>query len=400
MFGSSSTTTTVGAGPFTSYYNGLYNIGYAASAQKVAAALASQISAIAPLGFGDTQFNDKEDIYAAYAQYTANIGNLNVLAGVRVEETKSGLGGFLTNISATGVTSTTFQTLSSSYTNVFPTVQFRYAFSDRLVGRATYSTAIARPGFTQTIQNGSVDSSGGPNGTVGTVAGGNPNLKPTTGDNFDVSLEYYLPHSGIVSIGFFDKEFKNYIIQSNFIAPFSANGVSGNYTFLSYQNVSGAHARGIEGAFVDKFTDLPSPFDGLGVDLNAAYVSSSIALHPGMPNQSLPGTFAYTGNGALFYEKGPISVRLSLQYESKALFAVGSVSGATGYAGISNDAYQDKRVTLDVSGGYDFTRSVKLYWSVKNLTDAPLRFYEGTPNRPIQREFYGQTFEAGFKVKL
>jgi len=134
------------------------------------------------------------------------------------------------------------------------------------------------------------------------------------------------------------------------------------------------------------------------------YVDSSVAIHhpTGLPTVfgQLPGTFEYTGNGAVFYEKGPVNLRLSMQYESKVLFAVGSIAGTTGYAGISNDAYQDKRVTLDFTGSYDFTKNVKLYWSAKNLTDAPLRFYEGSSNRPIQREFYGVTYEGGVKVKF
>lgn len=395
----------LGDGPFTAYYNGLYNIGYAANAQALATNFAPQIAAISPLGINDTQFDDHEDIYAGYAQYSGKIGeHLNVLAGVRIEHTKSSLGGLLTNTDKSGNTTTAFTTIPSSYTNVFPTVQFRYDFNKRLIARATYSTGIARPGFNQTVLNGSIDSSGGPNGTAGVVTGGNPSLKPTTGNNFDLSLEYYLPHSGIISVGLFDKEFNNFVIQNNFIGPFSANGVSGNYTFQSFQNVSGAYARGVEFAFVDKFTGLPSPLDGLGVDLNASYVDSSVAIHHPTATTTvygqLPGTFEFSGNGAIFYEKGPIDLRLSMQYESKVLFAVGSVAGQTGYAGISNDSYQDKRVTLDLAGSYQITPNVKFYASVKNLTDAPLRFYEGTSNRPIQREFYGQTYEAGIKVKL
>lgn len=394
----------LGDGPFTNYYQGLYNIGNAASATSIFNAYGSKL-AIAPLGLGDTIFDDNEDIYAGYAQYSAKIGQLNVLAGVRVEHTKSSIGGLLTNTDKNGVTTTGFTKLPSSYTNVFPTLQLRYDFGKNLIARATYSTGIARPGFNQTILNGAIDSSGGPNGTLGVVTGGNPNLKPTLGNNFDLSLEYYLPHSGIISIGLFDKEFRNFIVQNNFIAPFSANGVAGNYTFQSFQNVSGAHARGIELAFVDKFTGLPAPFDGLGVDLNGSYVTSSVAIHHdanGVPTAfgPLPGTFEFSGNGALFFEKGPVNLRLSAQYESKVLFAVGSVAGTTGYPGIANDSYQDKRITLDLAGSYDITRNVRFYASVKNLTDAPLRFYEGTPNRPIQREFYGQTYEAGIKVKL
>lgn len=394
-----------GDGPFTTYYNGLYNIGYAANATALAAYYAPQLGNPAPLGRDDTLFDDYEDIYAGYAQYDGQIGDhLNVLAGVRIEHTTGSLGGVLTNTDKNGNSTTAFTRIRQSYTNVFPTVQLRYDFSKKLIGRATWSTGIARPGFNQTALSGSIDSSGGPNGTVGVVNGGNPALKPTTGNSFDLGLEYYLPHSGIFSIGLFDKEFNNFIIQNNSIAPYSANGVSGNYTFLGYQNVSGAYARGIELAFVDKFTGLPAPFDGLGVDLNGSYVKSSVAIHHPTATTSvygqLPGTFEYTGNGAIFYERGPVELRLSAQYESKVLFAVGSINGLSGYPGISLDSYQDKRVTLDLAGSYQVTPNVKFYASVKNLTDAPLRFYEGTSNRPIQREFYGQTYEAGVKVKL
>jgi hypothetical protein len=36
----------------------------------------------------------------------------------------------------------------------------------------------------------------------------------------------------------------------------------------------------------------------------------------------------------------------------------------------------------------------------KNLTNAPLRFYERAENRPLQREFYLYTLEWGLRVKL
>jgi len=393
----------LGDGPFTDYYQGLYNIGYSASPNAINSAFGKNV-AIAPLGQANTIFDDVEDIFAGYAQYSAKFGNLGVLGGVRIEQTKTGIGGLLTTTGKTGVTATGYSTIPSSYTNVFPTLQLRYDFTPKLIARATYSTNIARPGFNQTILNGTIDSSGGPNGTVGVVTGGNPGLKPITGQNFDLGLEYYLPHSGIISIGFFDKEFKDFIIQNNFIGPFSANGVTGNYTFQSFQNVSGAYARGIEINFVDKFTGLPSPLDGFGVDLNGSYVDSKVAIHHQtdgvIVNGALPGTFEYSANGAIFYEKGPVNLRFSAQYESKVLFALGSIDGRTGYAGISNDSYQDKRVTLDFAGSFEFTKNVKVYASAKNITDAALRFYEGTSNRPIQREFYGPTFEAGVKIKL
>jgi hypothetical protein len=42
-----------------------------------------------------------------------------------------------------------------------------------------------------------------------------------------------------------------------------------------------------------------------------------------------------------------------------------------------------------------------VYAAVKNLTNTPLKFTDGSnPNRVIQREFYGTTLQAGVNIKF
>lgn len=188
----------------------------------------------------------------------------------------------------------------------------------------------------------------------------------------------------------FDKEFRNYIVARTLRTTYP--GISGIATIDTYENVPSSHARGVEAAFVDRFKTLPGLLSGFGVDANFSYVASAVALREGEGSVPLPGTFKYTGNGALFYELGRVQMRLSGQYESKVLFGIGG-SRAT-------DVFQDQRFTLDFNGSYRLTQRVSLYSNIKNLTNAPLRFYEGSPNRPIQREFYDVTFEGGLKVTL
>lgn len=55
---------------------------------------------------------------------------------------------------------------------------------------------------------------------------------------------------------------------------------------------------------------------------------------------------------------------------------------------------------MDVNGSYKLSKNVEFYFNAKNLTNAPLRVYEGTPNRPIQREFYDLTLEGGVKLNF
>ena len=66
--------------------------------------------------------------------------------GVRVESTHATYRGNLYN-SDTDIN--TPATQPNSYTDAFPTLQGRYYFSEKLIGRLTYATGIARPGFDQ-----------------------------------------------------------------------------------------------------------------------------------------------------------------------------------------------------------------------------------------------------------
>lgn len=328
-------------------------------------------------------FDDHEDVSAAFAQYGGTFGPLGVLAGLRWEHTKASYSGIGDYVSAGSVVHGQITT-NRSYDNVFPTLQLRYQPTDRAVLRATYSTAIARPGFYQTQQSTGIDVG---NSVVST---GNPDLKPITSNNFDVSAEYYLPGHGIISLGAFDKELRNYIVT--FASRQTGYpGLSQSQIFLvqSYANVSHARVRGIEGQFVDHFTRLPGLLGGLGIDGNFTYANSKVALRPG-ETVAMPGTFGWTWNAAVFYERGPVKLRLASQFESHVLFGIGSTR--------ATDVFQDSRTTLDANASYDVTQNLQFYANAKNLTNAPLRFYEGTPNRPIQREFYDLTLELGAKL--
>jgi outer membrane receptor protein involved in Fe transport len=83
---------------------------------------------------------------------------------------------------------------------------------------------------------------------------------------------------------------------------------------------------------------------------------------------------------------------LAGQYTDRNLSSVGST--------FRTDQYFDHRFVLDFAASYEFTKGLALYFNAKNLTDAPWRIYEGSPNRPIQREIYDVTYEAGVKFKF
>ncbi|WP_323049127.1 TonB-dependent receptor [Caballeronia mineralivorans] len=365
------------------FYNGMYNTGPAISDGIThgiydAAAAAGQVLPN-PLRDAAAHSAISENIYSMYGQYQFGWGRFGVLAGLRGEFTQGTFNGNVVN----GNTVTPNQT-SNHYFNLFPSVQVRYDFTSTLVGRAIYSSTIARPGFTQTSASVTADPA------TGIVTTGNPNLKPTTSQNFDLQLEKYLPHGGIVSLGAFDKSMSDYVVsQANFVNSSPFLTFPGRITLQSFTNVASARARGLTANYQQHFTELPGLLNGLGAGLNWTWVNSHLDIRPG-EDHMLPSAPRNSYNANVFYERGPLNMRLSASYVGKSLWAVGS-SAAT-------DIYTAARFSLDFGGSYQIRKDVGVYLDVRNILNTPLKFYEGSPDRPIQREFYGPTVMVGVTI--
>lgn len=370
------------------YYDGHYNIGPAISLPSVATLANSSLGAITDDAAADalTNTDDRENVYAAYGQYTGKFGKVGVLAGLRAESTHATYGGNLYNSDADTNSPVTER---HSYTNYFPTVQGRYDFRDNLVGRLTYSTGIARPGFEQITPGASISV------LNAAVTVGNPALRPTLGQNFDATLEYYPGDGQIAALGVFYKQFKDYILQSQVIVSgYGFPGLTNTITTVQTYTNGPAHAGGVEGQYQQRLEFLPAPFDGFGYSANFTWVDSRAQIHPGIYGL-LPSTSKVTANAAIFYERSPFEVRVAAGYVGQNLFAFGGVTGD------ASDVYSRQRTTLDVGSSYTLAHQVKVYFDAKNLLNTPLEFTEGrSDSRPIQREFYDITLLGGVRLSF
>jgi TonB-dependent receptor len=368
-------------GPDRIYYNGHYNIGPSPHYSQLAA-LPQGTQVVDPTAFED----DNENVYAGYVQYSATFGALDATGGLRVESTQ---GTYRANIQDADTGAITPNTAQRNYTNLFPDLNLKYAVNDDFIIRATYSTAIARPGFNQISAAKSVSV------IDDVVSQGNPDLKPTTANSFDLSAEYYLPQGGIASIGLFYKDFSNYIISTvqlgvtNYPDP-RLTGVPVEVD--GFQNIGSARAEGVELNYRQKFEFLPEPFYGLGLEGNVTFVGSSGDIRVS-ETHTLPQTSPINYNAALFYDQGPFNLRIAASYVSRNLWSVGG-SDAT-------DLYSQSRFRLDFGGSYAVTNNVSYYLNVKNITDTKIEFTKTADNSfPVQREFYGPTYLTGIRVQL
>jgi TonB-dependent receptor len=383
------------------YYDNQYNIGPALNATAI-----EHLTGLVPYDpVYDSQNNlasfehDDENVYAGYVQYSMKFGALDVLTGVRYEVTN---GAYHANLATTELDKNgnpvvdpitgnalfvfTPDTNKQDYSNFFPSLQTKYTLDDETQFRATFSTAIARPGFNQITAAKTFDYSGLPNINI---TEGNPTLKATTGDSFDLVAEHYMPFGGIATAGAFYKYFSNYIIPTVDIAD---NNGGGQTTTNSFADIGDAFAEGAELNYIQKFTFLPEPLDGLGADGNITYVHARGDIRPG-ERAALPQTSPFNYNAELTYDKGPFGLRVAASYVSANIFAVGG--------DWSQDVYAQPRFRLDLGSTYDLTENVQFYFDAKNLTNTLLEFTQ-TDNGffPIQREFYGPTYFFGVRVQL
>jgi TonB-dependent receptor len=350
---------------------------------------------------GDTasslqQFLDAhEDVYAGYVQYQMSKGPFGITGGVRVEHTydlihvysvpldtnSNPIPIFDANGNATNQPQASLTTATNRYTNAFPSLQARYEITPSLIGRATWSSTLARPGFNQIGESRTVDLGSG------NITQGNPALKPATANSFDVSIEQYLEDAGILQLALFDKEIKNYIVgnSSGRVYDPTSNLFLNN---ISFSNAGSSYARGFELNWQKRFTELPGPLAGLGAGANYTYVDSRFEIRPG-EHARLPSTSKETWNASISYDLYGLSVRVAAYSVSSDLFSIGTDKGS--------DVYNAHRLDMDLGSSYAINPALSVYFNIKRLLNTPHAFYQGTPDRPIQREFYGQDYLFGVR---
>lgn len=368
-------------------FDGAYHLGTPLSAaairQLIKSGMVTENAAADAITNRQAALNDNENVYNGYIQYSAHWNKLGVLAGVRYEATRGVYRGTATSV-VSCVTTLAPRTVRQSYDNFFPTVQLRYAISDDLIARANWSTAIGRPGFSQLTATQTV------NYSSGAVTQGNPDLKPTTGNNYDVSLEYYLPLGGIASVGGFDKEFKNYVVSTTTNGTFP--GIAGNATFSTYANIPHASVRGFELNYSQQFTFLPGALSGLGIAGNFTYVTSRGAKRLGVVE-----TLAYTSprvfNVQAFYRHGPISLQVAGNYESLTMTSLGSTPAL--------DSYVQPFLNFDVDARFAITKRFTVFFQGRNVTNEKQVSTEGKSSaRYTEIQYFGSSYLFGVDVKL
>ncbi len=348
-------------------------------------------------------YNFTENVGAAYGQFKFTAGKLQALGGVRYEHTdQSWLDALPVTLAG--------KTGSIKYYDFLPSLNFKYMLDDKQNIRLSYYSAISRPNFYELIPH----SSGDPDADYQEV--GNPNLKHTTADNYDLRYEFFPKALDQFLAGVFYKRIVN-PIEYSLLSPGGVDLVSQPNNFGTAKNY------GFE-------LDATKYFHNFGLRANYSFTQSDITTSKRQYYKDANGnnTFRNVDQTRPLQGQSKNIGNLSFLYKNNKIGLDAQVSGV--YTGerisdvslnLNNDVWQKGFVMLDVSAEKKLYKSLFIYAKATNLLNTPYQLFikqpypvSGLPgatgqdveyqqagqNTFIRRDTYQQYYILGLRYKL
>ena len=343
----------------------------------------------------NNDYRIEETVLAGYAQATYRTDRLTLNGGVRIEQTKTESENLslIQDIAAN----------KGDYVDVLPRAQLTYDFDPQLRLRAAYSQSVGRPNFDDLRPSTQVREDAG----VISIRGGNPNLKPRRADNYDLTLEYYLPErTGLLAVGVFHKTIEDEIFTQSTLETIEVDGQPMTLIRNIPMNARSAKLTGIElGAVLPSLEFLAAPLRPFGLTANYAYIDSEATVpnvetasvrkyYPG-DSRAVYGLFEqprHVGNVSLTYALGRFDGRVAYNYRGRRVTEVNTSPWF--------DRLFDAQETWDLQARYRVSPSVQLTAQVKNLTDSYAKEVNAYDDLYYTRREAGRSFWLGLSFRL
>lgn len=253
-------------------------------------------------------------------------------------------------------------------TDYLPAGTLSYEIINGMLVRAGYGRTLSRPDFGELSPSTKSDVIGS-----GETAG-NPALRRTLIDNYDVRWEWYFTEVESVSFGGFYKAFHD---------PIEMVIVPSTDTLITFENAKSAQNFGLELDFRKNFGFFAAPLEGLYVAGNAALIRSRIQLREGgnqtTHDRPLQGQSPFVVNAQLGYENADSGTALAVLYnvQGRRISKVGAMGAP--------DVYEEPFHQLDFVASQELTHGFKLTFKAKNLIDGEVRFLQGGETTELLR---------------
>ncbi len=299
--------------------------------------------------------------------------------------------------------------LGTKYTDYLPSLNLNLQLNDNSLVRFAAAKVMSRAPINRLAGDASANVSD--DGVINGSSTNNPFLKPFYADQYDLSYEYYFEEgNGTIAAALFYKNIDSFVETlsiENFdfkgngfnVPDFIEDPVSGEqvattngiYT-TAVNNGEGGYIRGLELAYTQVFSFLPSPFNGLGANASYSYTESEIesitSLGGDTLAQSLPGLSNNVLNATVFYSMDDFETRLNVRYRDEFVSEPVAINEQV----VNFDA----ETVVDFQTSYRFSDSLTMLLQVNNLTDEPTQSYFGSEQRTGTTQYFGRQFYLGF----
>lgn len=342
-----------------------------------------------------------EEVLSFYAMsdFAFDVGTMpaTINAGVRSIDTTVNSFGYhqvQNDDGSTGFTPTPISK-EGSYTDVLPSLNMTLEVMNDVIIRAAASETLIRPALGDVAYKRTVSLNDFK------YRDGNPDLKPTYADQWELGVEWYLSQGGLLAASYFEKTIEGVVRESHTgvvkdVTKYNANGtVDGVYDFDVYQKVNAEGAYDVSGIeLVAQFplTMLHPSLEGFGINANLTLLDNSLSAESDLNIPSPPeGLTDKTYNLTAYYENDTFDARISYNYKDEYVEY------------IDRDMYPVYRKAYgqyDLSLGYHINDNVKIVLEGINITDEETAAYAIDSSFPTMYEFSGRRISLGVRANF
>jgi iron complex outermembrane receptor protein len=287
-----------------------------------------------------------------------------------------------------------------TFDHALPSVNVRFEIDKNMLLRAGVSKTIGRQNY-----NVLGAGFGTPSCTASgcTVTGPNPDLKPLTSNNFDLSWAWYFAPRSLVAVNIFQSNIDGYVKTGaikqdatvdlidpadNVIKPF----------FVNSSSQQGARIRGIDLSYEQPIGK------GFGIQGNISRAMTDV--DDGRP---MVGASEWAGNLGGYFENDQFSVRLVYNYRGAYVASSTAPAPTANSQGLSviNGVTMPVALTwaapvanVALSMNYYINKNMELAFSATNLLDPARATYRYSEAEPQKLDVSGRQYYLSLKYKL
>jgi TonB dependent receptor/CarboxypepD_reg-like domain/TonB-dependent Receptor Plug Domain len=315
----------------------------------------------------DDKYTAQNLLAASYANlYVPFSDKFNVSAGVRGEYNRQ-------QLQSRERGSGTKISVDNPVFSLLPSINLTYKANDKHVVRAAYSTTVNRPEFRELAPFTYYDFN------FDVARRGNRDIKVATIYNLDLRYDFYPSKNELISIGVFNKQFRNPIEAAVFY--------NGSTVAFTVANAQSAYSRGVE---LEVRKSINKEFQFM---FNLSLIDSDVRVSGNNDfSRYLQGQSPYLVNTGIFYSNDKKNLQANILYNviGPRIFVIGDNV-------LSANVYEMPRHVIDLNLTKNIGKRVELKLGVQDVLNQAFRLVQDTDrnNKITDTDGVYQTYRRG-----